>query len=443
MLGAASEASVLGPQLTVMLACADVSGLTQTWQQLVCLATVVAFVASVIACALNAPRRTGSALPPTMAELVIYLLVDVLATVVLTMSFPQLWSTWLWWALLLFVIGLLSCASISYVRQPVLELIEPIMPMKASPDKVRPGAGRDVARGIMRALVVVCAVMVLGRASQNQAALRTAKEVAAMADSESYMDPEMEQYYENFPHHAFDHEDYMGDRPDGEMSEYGHYGVQRDDWSEDPWLLLRWLPTNDSIDDMKLLAVAANMLGVDVAELALREMKIEHRLMIFEFAGEIDATVAAAHLRWQEAVASSPHPANTSLLVEGASLVDISFPAYLNTTVCNSLGVDSEDVDSDQHTTSAPGGEAGLAAEVNNTALEVSLGSFADAGAQQAYISACTSWRRQFHYYDDHDYMDHYDDMHGYDDEYPYESYSEGDHLPNTDMEEPPDIGDI
>merc|ERR1711879_1086500 len=112
----------------------------------------------------------------------------------------------------------------------------------------------------------------------------------------------------------------------------------------------------------------------------------------------------------------------------GANLVDVSFPAYLNLTLCHLLGVGSEDADSEHHTTSTPSSEAGLAAEGNNsTAPQVLLGNFGDAVAQEAYISACTSWRRQYHY-DPHDHMDSYDDdMHyGYGEEsneYPDESY--------------------
>merc|ERR1712190_250951 len=166
----------------------------------------------------------------------------------------------------------------------------------------------------------------------------------------------------------------MDDMPDSDgmgRSEHDHYGMQDDRWSEDPWLLLRWLPgeppDDDITDDTKLLGVAANILGVNVAELALRDSQTDRRLMIFEFAGESDGAVAPAHLRWQEAVASSPHLANASLLAEGASLVDTSFPAYLNVTLCNLLGMDSGDAGSEHKSPSTPGIEAGLAAEVNDS----------------------------------------------------------------------------
>lgn len=142
---AAQEASLLGPQLTVMLSLADLPAKARAWQNAVHILATLAYAVSVTMCGRSPPKATGTSLPPQLEELVACNLVNVLTAVAVVACFPYL-NSWRVWVLA----GILAIcfAAIYYkdFRNIVIEFVEPVFVMRSDSDKAFLDPQRELAR---------------------------------------------------------------------------------------------------------------------------------------------------------------------------------------------------------------------------------------------------------------------------------------------------------
>jgi len=355
-LGAAAEASSLGPQLCVMFTLAGVPWQAAAWQRAFYLSAVTAFAAAVVACGWQPPRAAGVAVPPSHFELGTCAALNLVAVAALLLCFPPL-SVWPMWLLGALLVAIGFCLTLPDLRGSLMELCEPVMPLRSDRGRGPPAPLREVLRSSARILVLLCSLVILW-----DLAVHTHKhvehETSHEADMAHAMHGEAEAEHEPTPGSWMD--------------------TYPDKWSADTRLLLRWsaeqakeFPGQDVA-----LEYAAEALGLEKGKLAPIHLFPEYNLLLFKFLGPNDLSRPHynVHEHWQELVLA-PYG-------HLAGVVDGKFPAYLDAGICLELPV-------------AP--EGGLQS-LDTTAIEHTLRHITDESddhARMAYAAACGHWRHE------------------------------------------------
>jgi len=351
---------------------------------------------------------------------------------------------WLWVALFLLVTCLVIAMAVTELREAIVELVDPIMPLRSGTDTRIPGPRRECARTVSRVLAVGCAAVAVWEIP-----------LASSPQPPRYDTPEdfnaYGEYGEDHSHmHDWNHDHHhgYGHHDEDEMDHRVHYEAHE-------FLLLRWKPLEPGLDEATntsseddLLAAATRALGAAQYDLTGEDFLQGHRLLVFRHLGHTEEE-RPKHTHWQEILSALGHPPRGSNLTvdatsnEGSNVsgeatiadtaallavADNTFPAFLESSLCDALDSHSDkstvevpvnilddattttSLVDDAATTSV---DAGALTTIENHATE--LAAIGDAEARAAYAAACGTWRRMqtpYHHYDHHD--DHYDHHHGH-----------------------------
>jgi len=266
-LAAATETAALGPQFCVILALMDVRDHPYLWTKPLFPFSATVFVIAVIACACNPPRFTDAAVSPDASELAYSAILDILGVITLTLCF-SLQSGWMLCIIAgMVVVVVIVCAALTFtaVRDELMTLLEPVMPLRSDKNRRRPGPWRDLTCSAARVLVLACTVVacwdVTLYASGN----------ASSPDDRLYI----------HDHNAgdFDH-----------SSSY-----DESEYDETFWLpvLLR-LKNRGNPSEAVLIDAVSEALGVDQSDFALGRRIEEHRLVIMTPLGSHKISKAAS-----------------------------------------------------------------------------------------------------------------------------------------------------
>jgi len=384
LLAMASEAASVGPQLCVILATADIYDKMPRWHLVLHALTTLCFVLSVGVCAWLPAQREGMAVAPALHSLCLCLALDVAAMVMLVTVFPVL-RDWLWWVLV--VVQLLFAAALSFkpVREPIVDMMEPIMPFQSSREKRFSSGLRDGLRGAMQVLALISACAALGGAMPDAPDTRpTAYDVAERYNLN-------EQSYTSTDHGVHDV------NPDAHRDD-----VEMDYGFEMPWLMLRWQSQLEAPESEKLLEAAAQSMGMTRADVAAEEMLVPNRVMLFRFSTPIALNESSARqMRWHDAL-STRHEAI-------AGLAELKFPAQLDASMCDRISTYYAEITELGEDYNATAEEAEMLAQPAFSGPE-------GVDSRDAYHHACMSWhvyRGDYHsgYHEDRDhegYRDYY-----------------------------------
>jgi len=258
------------------------------------------------------------------------------------------------------------------IRVPMVELLEPIMPVRTHTGKMRQNPIQEGTKAISRLLTIICAMVVL---RDIQLHVRAVTNVPAPTPSDyfnpdDYDSPKTEEY-ENYGKDL-----YSDDPTPSEMWEKNHM----DKWSADNRLTLRWRATATFPGQDVALKAVAQALEMDVDKLAAEQVFDQHRLLLFKFQGPMDSSRPNynVHEHWQKIVGAGE--AATGVL---ADIVDFSFPAYLDASLCLELPT--------------PMAELPSADDVSEDSIKIQyvLKSVEPDDARLAYAVACNLWRRK------------------------------------------------
>lgn len=315
-------------------------------------------------------------MPPRLSELGVCFAVDVAAGIALVYCFPPLnaWPMWLLGIVLILIGFLLTYGDL---RGPLVELMEPIMPIRTDGGRQPPAPGRELARGLSRGLAVICSLVIVW-------------DVAAHSRGVSTLQPE--------PAAPDVHDEAMPDYWD----EQDHYP---DKWSADSRLMLRWQASAEFPGEKRSLELAAQALGLETEKLASENLFPELRILLFRFLGPIEAGFHhhSVSERWQEFVVAPQG--------ELASFMETKFPPYLDAGLCLSLP------HYPQALLNSSGREDGQEEEDPQLAhIHYVLNSVNDADGRLAYAEACRWWRQKEFPEDEEHYHEGYDGP-GYDPE--------------------------
>lgn len=454
-MAAAAEASALGPQLVVILACGDIDifGVHQLWQRLLCVSASGAFVASLCICGFWLPRLPGSNLPASTAELVTSLALDFLASWVLFGGFPQLRGSSCW---ILAAIGAICAGGMCnrMLQELIFDFLEPVMPLRSDHRRLPPAPLRDLLRASMRMLCVACALMLLYEQwKQPSAAVApgTYREFETWdSDADTFNRPAVDDDDHSHDHESADYGTY--DHSDDYDSHGSDYYDHLPEWSEDwePLMTLQWLPKkldsstssqptpddesgsdaaassdgDDSHwhDPEELLKVVSDAMGGQRFE--FKDFVYSSRLMLFaparhhgeeeqEHVTDREATEAQSqqqhqqlepvHRRWQQLLQQAA-PSTGSNLSEVIEVGPEAFPAFLNATHC--LQASNEQKQRrHRHDEEEKHEESQLSQHTLETVLESQqqplqeLPGLRSETARETYLEACNAWRR-LQYYD-------------------------------------------
>mmetsp|Transcript_43609 Transcript_43609/g.123431 ORF Transcript_43609/g.123431 Transcript_43609/m.123431 type:complete len:673 (-) Transcript_43609:58-2076(-) len=429
-LSMAMESAALGPQLCTLLAlaCVRVEG-THRLQNFTYGATAVAFLAALVACA-HAPRNPrGANLPPTISELAFCAALDVAAAAALLAHFPQLWS-WLLGGLLLILASAGGILSIVDIREPILQVLEPVIPIQSSSACPLPSQRREGLRGLSRWVAVVCAAAALWGVVQHPARFYEPGQEETPPDWQDGV-----QHYDNMRDEEYAYPGSEGFGGHEEVDVWGGEDDSRhetyDDFWSDHWLLLRWRPRPQEEphpEEHRLLTAAADALGADAGDFSNVVLLHEHRLVLFRYVGSNrDHEPPLVPERWRAAL-DNPSD-DLAQLVGGNESGGDTFPAALDIDLCRDvLVLHEEDNMGATTTTTSPTGDA---APAGADELEVTtsvayddmeeadrahydykkhqaeerarvlgqLGQIGDTAAQASYRAACEAWDQQLHNY--------------------------------------------
>eukprot|EP00440_Ansanella_granifera_P076557 gb/GFBE01083075.1/.p1 GENE.gb/GFBE01083075.1/~~gb/GFBE01083075.1/.p1 ORF type:complete len:628 (+),score=100.09 gb/GFBE01083075.1/:1-1884(+) len=243
LLAMASEASTMGPQFAVILACADVAGTELNfWQRLLTALASLAFLVSLAACGRWPSRRPGSVVAPVAMDLIGSIVLDVVATVLVVQAFPNLRGAMFWvYALLIVVLSAVICIEVT--RSLILEFAEPIMPLLSSQHGRLPASvQRDGMRMVSRILLLLCSGMILTEvwrksASKTESAQQYSNYDAGHYDgSYNYDDYDYRQHESEYDPGA------SSEMTDDYSSHHNHWDHYDETWSDtwEPALVLRW-----------------------------------------------------------------------------------------------------------------------------------------------------------------------------------------------------------
>lgn len=365
---AAQEAASVGPQLCVILALADSPGHAYLWQNFVYFVAAIAYVAAVAACGRSPPKVGNAALPPQTGEFVTCLVLDVVASIALVVCFPHL-NTWHLWALTAVLAGLFAATWFEGWRDLMIDLLDPLFVVRSDTDKALPGKQRETLRRCSWVCCIVC---------------------GAVAMWDIMLHPVQEGLFE-LP------SDIMQGLDDG----------LADLWDQNTMLLLRWKP-GEGRDETALLWAAAESLGTEALSLKKQALFEEHRLLLFKYEAPKDGQRPATpiHTKWKTS-ASSPQG-------DLAKIIDTSFPAVLNVTLCLHVHAHTELAKVGQS------GEKGSSEEAESTTppshplpeeFSEIVGPSTD--AREAYFAGCKWWTDTLDsFYGHPDNMTELDDEH-------------------------------
>lgn len=372
MLAAAAEGAALGPQLCIVLSLADVPGNPTATERMLYAATVAAFAASMGVSALHPQRVEGMAVPPTISDLGACSILNVVAACMLLLCFPPT-SNWPM-VLLVLVLGFICfLLTRDEIRVPMVELLEPIMPVRTHSGKMRQTSIQEGTRAMSRVLTIICAMVVL---RDIQLHVRAVTNVAAPTPSDYFNPESYDSPSDSLENENYGKDLYSDDPTPSEMWEKSHM----DKWSADNRLTLRWRATAAFPGQDVALKAVAQALEMDVDKLAVEQVFDQHRLLLFKFQGPIDSSRPNynVHEHWQNLV--DAREASTGVL---ADIVDFSFPAYLDASLCLELPT--------------PLAELPSADDVSEDSIKIQyvLKAVEPDDARLAYAAACNLWRRK------------------------------------------------
>merc|ERR1719410_76848 len=161
----------------------------------------------------------------------------------------------------------------------MVELLEPIMPVRTHTGKMRQMSVQEGTRVISRALTILCAMVVL---RDIQLHVRAVTSVPSPPPSD-YFNPED---YDSPTHSPENYQDLYSDEPTpSEVWEKDHM----DKWSADNRLTLRWKATAAFPGQEVALKTVAQALDMDEDKLVVEQVFDQHRLLLFKFQGPIDS----------------------------------------------------------------------------------------------------------------------------------------------------------
>lgn len=349
---AAQEAASLGPQLCVILALADSPGHAYMWQNATYLIAAISFIAAVAACGRSPPKVGDAALPPETGEFLTCLSLDIAASISLVICFPHL-NTWHLWALAAVLIGLFVAIWFENWRDLFVDLLDPLFVVRSDANKLLPGKQRETLRKAAWASTFVCAMVALW---------------------DIMLHPLQDGLFD------VHEEDSM------------HAGLH-DLWDHNKMMMLRWKDVAGAVPGEKLLlSTAAEALSIDKDQMETQAMFPNHRLMLFKYSGPAESTSGTAdavHVRWKSALAQ-PKAAV-------ARLLDTSFPASLNITLCLTLHAHSaaHRLNTKDEAAESSEGEAATTETATTTfslpdELIQVIGTKKD--SQDAYLAGCDWW---------------------------------------------------
>lgn len=269
----------------------------------------------------------------------------------------------------------------------LVEIMEPIMPIRSGHDKVFPNQHRDQICAAARALTVICAVAVWWNIKAHHLIHRASPE-----------------YHYDSPHANFaaEHEtDY--DSYDGY-----DYGTT---WPEDVWLLLRWRSALEAPDNITIRNASKEVLGKFTSDTELDvEVIAEHRVAVFKLMSSPDQNITKEAIlsAWDYALnATEIADKQWSAIVRHA---DTSFPATLDMDLCHELPYYDH-----TETQATEGDSVGEGADVGEPLNSMELPPWQlpeglqEAEARDAYQAVC----RHFHFGHYHHFYDFDDNEYG------------------------------
>jgi len=396
-LSMAAEAAILGPQLCVLWATADIYGRSALHQRGLYVLTTLAYAATVGACAWAPPRGSGDAQPPALAALGASVAASCASTVTLVVSFPNL-RDWLFWL----VIGLVMvvCIAMSFwdFREPFLEIMEPVMPLQTGNDKRLRRPWRDRLGNVLQVLVFASSAS--GVWNVYSEFIRPHYPSPYYDGSPGYSEDFGSEYVSTYPHHyddqaypveqapRFAHAAAEGgmDEETMELSPHDVPGAEHDMdhhayglteyGSESGWLMARWREDADvargggsGVHVDGLISSIASAMGSQPSDIITEHTLHEHRVLLFRpldphKIGD-DGLAAPPHVRWKKAL----HEAGDNGL---EAVVDAAFPPELGEELCRRLS-ESQGLDD---------GEADVLKEP---------------AARSACAAACEAWQASAH----------------------------------------------
>jgi len=372
MLAAAAEGAALGPQLCIVLSLADVPGNPTFMEKMLYTATVAAFTSSMCVCYLHPQRVEGMAVPPSISDLGACSVLNVVAACMLLFCFPPP-SNWPMVLLVLVLALICFLLTLNELRVPMVELLEPIMPVRTHTGKMRHASVQEGTRAVSRVFTILCALVVL-RDIQLHVRAVTSVPSPTPNDYFNHEDYDSPTGQDSYHHDSYPHDSYPHDPTPSEMWEKNHI----DKWSADNRLTLRWKATAGFPGHEVALKTVAQALDMDVDKLAVEQVFDQHRLLLFKFRGPVDSSRPQynVHEHWQQLLSSG---AAGGL----ADYVDFSFPAYLDASLCLELPTTSAELlstDGDSE---------------DSIKLQYVLKAVEPDDARLAYAAACNSWRRK------------------------------------------------
>lgn len=346
---AAQEAAALGPQFCLILALADSPGHAYLWQNVTYLISTMAFLAAIAACGHAPPKAGKAAIPPEPFEFCVCLFLDLAASVALVICFPHL-NTWHMWALAALLVGLFAAVWFEVWREVIVDLLDPLMVVRSDTDKLFPGRQRESLRNTNRVATTIC---------------------AAVALWDILLHPLPEGMFEPPPEHTDD------------------LGLP-DLWDQNTMLLFRWQADEvEAPGEQSLLANIAETLETEPALVTTQVFDPTHRMLLFKAMDS--AGRSPAHVRWKEFMFAP----KGSL----AAVVDNSFPASLNVTLCLHATHHDEHAKSENKEPEMPAD------------FLKAVGPARD--AQQAYLAGCHWWTRALDAYYGHEHEEAVPDADG------------------------------
>ncbi|CAK0831469.1 unnamed protein product [Prorocentrum cordatum] len=238
----------------------------------------IAVIASTYYCSQHPAKASDAALPPEVPEVFTCLALDAAAAVSILLSFPHMSQWYVWLGSIAFFGG--AVAFYPMWREVMLEWIEPLFVVRSGGDRWKPNQTRQSIRTATWLCSLLCAATALG-----DIVLHPPQASAAAAPL----------------------------------------------WSQGNLLMLRWQSTvaAEQSEKERMLATAADALGIGVDTLKVKETFPEHRLMIFQGSDVTAGIEAPVTLNWQAAMMNPKGKL--------AEIADSSFPAALNVSMCQTV----------------------------------------------------------------------------------------------------------
>lgn len=327
-LSMASEAAVLGPQLCVLWATADIYGKASPPQRGLYALTTAAYAASVCACGAAPPRGDGDATPSTFGALAVSIVASCASVITLVVSFPNL-RDWLLWAVA--AVELLLCAALSCwdVREPFLEILEPIMPLQSKRPRRSP-----LSAALQLLVLASSASAAWGVYAEHLRPPPPYSQGAAYGSDYVSMQPRQHEHPIPMAQQPrFSHADRQRRPAQAGPPPRATSTTRPAPPQDDARLVLRWREDAEAarasagVDVDALLALAAGAMGLRPSHLAAERVLHEHRLLIFRAVGGGPPTTP-----WQAALVGAAEGGGVARAVEAA------FPAELSASGCDGGG---------------------------------------------------------------------------------------------------------